>query len=36
MLTDMGVEKAEKAFKIDNYADLAHIELQHHVTCFKS
>lgn len=32
MLTDMGVEKAEKAFKIDNYADLAHIELQHHVT----
>lgn len=32
MLTDTGVEKAEKAFKIDNYADLAHIELQHHVT----
>ena len=32
MLTDAGVEKAEKAFKIDNYADADNMSLQHYVT----
>ncbi|MDZ5000681.1 preprotein translocase subunit SecA, partial [Clostridium perfringens] len=32
MLTDSGVEKAEKAFGIDNYADAEHLELQHYIT----
>ncbi|MGL5150204.1 MAG: preprotein translocase subunit SecA [Clostridium sp.] len=32
MLTDDGIHKAEKAFKIDNYADAEHISLQHYVT----
>ena len=32
MLTDTGVEKAEKAFHIDNYADAENMELQHYVT----
>ncbi|WP_123054807.1 preprotein translocase subunit SecA [Clostridium sp. JN-1] len=31
MLTDVGVEKAEKFFKLDNYADAQNMELQHHV-----
>lgn len=31
ILTDEGVEKAEKFFRIENYADPAHMELQHHV-----
>ena len=32
MLTDKGVEKAEKTFKIDNYADAENMALQHYVT----
>lgn len=32
MLTDAGVEKAERAFGIDNYADAYHLELQHYIT----
>lgn len=32
MLTDLGVEKAERAFGIDNYADAEHLELQHYIT----
>lgn len=32
MLTDSGVEKAERAFGIDNYADADHLELQHYIT----
>lgn len=32
MLTDSGVEEAERVFKIDNYADPTHMELQHHIT----
>ena len=32
MLTDSGVEKAEKTFKIDNYADAENMSLQHYVT----
>lgn len=32
MLTDAGVEEAERVFKIDNYADPTHMELQHHIT----
>ena len=32
MLSDSGVEKAEKAFGIDNYADAEHLELQHYIT----
>ena len=32
MLTDSGVEKAEKAFGIDNYADAEHLQLQHYIT----
>lgn len=32
MLTDAGVEKAERAFGIDNYADADHLELQHYIT----
>lgn len=32
MLTDTGVEKAERAFGIDNYADADHLELQHYIT----
>ena len=31
ILTDAGVEKAEKYFKIENYADPEHMEIQHHV-----
>ncbi|OPJ63457.1 preprotein translocase subunit SecA [Clostridium oryzae] len=31
ILTDDGVEKAEKFFKLENYADPSHMELQHHV-----
>ncbi|MDP4090092.1 MAG: preprotein translocase subunit SecA [Bacillota bacterium] len=31
ILTDEGVEKAEKFFRIDNYADPSHMEMQHHV-----
>lgn len=32
MLTNEGIEKAEKTFQVDNYADAANIELQHYVT----
>ena len=32
MLTDAGVDKAERAFGIDNYADADHLELQHYIT----
>ena len=32
MLTEEGVERAEKAFGIDNYADAEHLELQHYIT----
>lgn len=32
MLTNAGIEKAEKTFQVDNYADAANIELQHYVT----
>ena len=32
MLTDSGIEKAEKNFKIDNYADADNMGLQHYVT----
>ncbi|MBQ6820059.1 MAG: preprotein translocase subunit SecA [Clostridium sp.] len=32
MLSDSGVEKAEKVFGIDNYADAEHLELQHYIT----
>lgn len=32
MLTDEGVHKAEKTFKVDNYADAENVELQHYVT----
>ena len=32
MLTDAGVEKAERAFKLDNYADADNMALQHYVT----
>ena len=32
MLTDAGVEKAERAFGIDNYADADHLELQLYIT----
>ena len=32
MLTDSGVEKAERAFKLDNYADADNMALQHYVT----
>ncbi|AOR22621.1 preprotein translocase subunit SecA [Clostridium taeniosporum] len=32
MLTDEGVEKAEKTFKVENYADAENVELQHYVT----
>ena len=32
MLTDKGVEKAEKTFKIDNYADAENMALQHYIT----
>ncbi len=31
MLTDEGIEKAEKFFKMDNFADPEHMEVQHHV-----
>lgn len=31
ILTDEGVEAAEKFFRIENYADPSHMELQHHV-----
>jgi preprotein translocase subunit SecA len=30
-LTDSGVEKAEKFFNLENYADAANMELQHHI-----
>ncbi|MDY4079015.1 MAG: preprotein translocase subunit SecA [Clostridium sp.] len=32
MLTDKGVEKAEKTFKVDNYADAENMSLQHYIT----
>ncbi len=32
MLTDEGIEKAEKTFGIENYADAENIELQHYIT----
>ncbi|MGG7176904.1 preprotein translocase subunit SecA [Clostridium paraputrificum] len=32
MLTNAGVEKAEKTFKVDNYADADNMSLQHYVT----
>ena len=32
MLTDKGIEKAEKAFKVENYADAENMQLQHYVT----
>lgn len=32
MLTESGMQKAEKAFGIDNYADANNFELQHYVT----
>ncbi|SHJ16077.1 protein translocase subunit secA [Clostridium cavendishii DSM 21758] len=32
MLTDEGVEEAEKAFHLDNYADAENMELQHYIT----
>jgi preprotein translocase subunit SecA len=32
MLTDEGVEKAEKYFHLENYADPQHMEIQHHVS----
>lgn len=32
MLTDEGIEKAEKAFGIENYADAENLELQHYIT----
>jgi preprotein translocase subunit SecA len=31
ILTDEGVEKAEKYFSVDNYADADNMEMQHHV-----
>jgi preprotein translocase subunit SecA len=31
MLTDDGVQKAEKFFGLENYTDAAHMEIQHHV-----
>lgn len=32
IMTDSGVQKAEKYFHLDNYADSANMEIQHHVT----
>ncbi|MBE6047098.1 MAG: preprotein translocase subunit SecA [Clostridium sp.] len=32
MLTDKGIEKAEKNFKVENYADAENMALQHYVT----
>ncbi|MDQ0148791.1 preprotein translocase subunit SecA [Eubacterium multiforme] len=32
MLTEQGIEKAEKAFKVENYADAENMQLQHYVT----
>ncbi|GAA0859666.1 MULTISPECIES: preprotein translocase subunit SecA [Clostridium] len=32
MLTDKGIEKAERAFKVENYADAENMQLQHYVT----
>ncbi len=32
ILTDDGVKKAEKYFRLDNYADAQNMEIQHHVT----
>jgi preprotein translocase subunit SecA len=32
MLTEEGIEKAEKNFKVDNYADADNMSLQHYVT----
>jgi preprotein translocase subunit SecA len=31
MLTDNGIEKAEKFFGLENYSDADHMEIQHHV-----
>lgn len=31
ILTDEGIEKAEKFFKVENYADASNMEMQHHV-----
>lgn len=32
MLTDSGVEKAEKFFNLENYADSSNMEIQHHLS----
>ncbi|MGL4990637.1 MAG: preprotein translocase subunit SecA [Sarcina sp.] len=32
MLTDEGVEEAEKAFNVENYADATNMQLQHYIT----
>jgi preprotein translocase subunit SecA len=32
MLSDSGIEKAEKTFKVENYADAENMSLQHYVT----
>ncbi len=32
MLTDLGIEKAERNFKVENYADAENMGLQHYVT----
>ncbi|MGL5823134.1 MAG: preprotein translocase subunit SecA [Sarcina sp.] len=32
MLTDEGVEEAEKAFNVENYADAENMQLQHYIT----
>lgn len=32
MLTDLGVEEAERAFNVDNYADADNMQLQHYIT----
>ncbi|MPQ43566.1 preprotein translocase subunit SecA [Clostridium tarantellae] len=32
MLTEEGLHSAEKAFKLENYADAKNMELQHHIT----
>ncbi|MGL5245788.1 MAG: preprotein translocase subunit SecA [Sarcina sp.] len=32
MLTEEGIHSAEKAFKLENYADAKNMELQHHIT----
>lgn len=32
MLTDLGVEEAERAFNVENYADADNMQLQHYIT----